>query len=143
MQWVAHTALEDDLAAACRSCLSAVRAQLEGAPDLVFAFVSPALDDETARTLAEAFPDAHVLGCAAGGVVGGDTEVEGRSAVSLTAARLPGTHIEIQARTRARGSARGSAPPGRPRPRRSRPEPRGGSPRSEGRRPRRAPPRPG
>lgn len=97
MRWAAHCHLDDDLEVASQVCAQAVRSELGAEPDLVLAFVSPTIDDTVAHTLVTAFPKAVVVGCAAGGVVGGNRELEGRPAVSLTAAHLPGTHIEVQA----------------------------------------------
>lgn len=97
MRWSAHVHVDDDLERAGRACASAVRADLGDEPNLVLAFVSPAIDDEVAASLSSAFPEAMVVGCAAGGVIGGDRELEGRPAVSLTAAVLPRTRLSVQA----------------------------------------------
>jgi len=65
-------------------------------PDLVVAFVSPhhaaawpALPD----LVGSRFPRATVFGCSGAGVIGAGREIEGRCALSLTAASLPGVHL--------------------------------------------------
>lgn len=65
-------------------------------PDLVLAFVSPHHRRDWARVPAlvrEAFPNALLLGCSAGGVIGDGHEIEDGAAISLTAARLPGVEL--------------------------------------------------
>lgn len=65
-------------------------------PDLVLAFIGghpPAALRQQARRVSLRLPQAVVLGCGAGGVIGGGDEVEGRPAVSLTGALLPGVEL--------------------------------------------------
>jgi small ligand-binding sensory domain FIST len=64
---------------------------------LAMVFVSPhhRLDFEAMRgRLREALPEAVTLGCCADGVIGGGHELEGRPALSLWLAHLPGVEIE-------------------------------------------------
>ena len=72
--------------------------RLEGAhPDLVALFISPQFEDEVPRILertAERAEDAIVIGCTAGGVIGGQAEVEDAPAIAVWAASLPGAGIQ-------------------------------------------------
>lgn len=97
MRWSSAASTAPRLDAAVREATDAVRAGLDGAtPDLAVAFVSPhhagaweGLPGLVAETL-----DASVLvGCSAGGVIGGGHEHEETPAVSLTAATLPGVTV--------------------------------------------------
>jgi small ligand-binding sensory domain FIST len=71
--------------------------QLQGAAaDLVLVFMSPhhrAGWDKMAVDLTERFDSATVLGCSAGGVIGGGREVEAAPGLSLVAAHLPDVGI--------------------------------------------------
>ncbi|MEK7269522.1 MAG: FIST N-terminal domain-containing protein [Planctomycetota bacterium] len=86
-----------DLAEAVAAAGQAVSAGLGGAPaDWVIAFVSHAFQKDFSRLhdlLAATLPFRSLLGCSASGVIGGGHELEGRSAVSLWAASLPGVKI--------------------------------------------------
>lgn len=65
-------------------------------PDLVVAFVAGHPRSSLGRLphrIHERFPRALLLGSSAGGVLGGGLEIEGRPAVALTAARLPGAEL--------------------------------------------------
>lgn len=73
-----------------------VRAQVGASADLVFVFVSHhfrEVFDRVASLVQEHLPARVLVGCSAGGVVGGGEEVENEPAVSLTAARLPGVEL--------------------------------------------------
>lgn len=79
-----------------RSALDESSDQLQVAlgapPDLVVAFVSPhhgPAFEPLVGGLSDRFPGAVVLGCTAGGVVGGGQEIERRAGLSLTGATLP------------------------------------------------------
>jgi small ligand-binding sensory domain FIST len=80
--------------------IAAVLGQLAGQqPDLVLLFVSPhhaAVYDFAPRLVSAAFgKTAVVLGCSAGGVIGGGVEVEREPAVTVTAAVLPDVELEV------------------------------------------------
>ena len=72
-------------------------------PDLVCVFVSGGTPDEVAAVglqVSAATGAGTILGCSAGGVIGGSRGVEGRAAVSVFAALLPGVglrsfHLEV------------------------------------------------
>ena len=87
-----------DGVAAARIALAAALAPLGGArPDLVLLFVAPQFEEET-RAIVDlvtaATDGAALLGCSAGGIIGGGREVEDAPAVAVWAASLPGAAIE-------------------------------------------------
>ena len=97
MKWASASSDEANLERALRRVASVVRAGLEGCrPDLLVAFVSAhhaAQFERVPKLLAEELPGALLLGCSAGGVIGGGREIEQRPGVSLSAAFLPGVTI--------------------------------------------------
>jgi small ligand-binding sensory domain FIST len=76
---------------------SIIRMQLDGAaPDLTIAFVSAhhaAGFDRVPALLGAELGSGLLIGCSAGGVIGGGKEIEQRPGVSLTAATLPGVTV--------------------------------------------------
>jgi small ligand-binding sensory domain FIST len=86
-----------DLLAAAEQATAQALAPLAGrAPDLVCAFVSgddPEVVAAAGRRVAERSAAAAMLGCSAGGVLAGDRGIEGRSAVAVWAAVLPGAQV--------------------------------------------------
>ena len=79
---------------------TAVGDALEGlagaSPDLVLLFVAPQFEEEIATVVeraSERCGDAVLIGCSAGGVIGGRSEVEDAPAISAWAAALPGTDV--------------------------------------------------
>lgn len=97
MQWSSSASRAPRLAAAIDEVAATVRAELRGAtPDLAVVFVSPHHQDDWERVpvLVRAALGARTLiGCSAGGVIGGGRELEEEPGVSLTAAVLPGVRI--------------------------------------------------
>jgi small ligand-binding sensory domain FIST len=85
------------MAAAATEAAARVRAELAGAaPNLVVAFISAQHAtgyNYIPKLLALHFPSATIIGCSAGGVIGGGKEVEQRPGLSLTAAVLPGVDL--------------------------------------------------
>src|SRR5712691_5581154 len=83
--------------AATEDALGAALAPLNGAiPDLAFLFVAPQFEDELESIVESAnasLGGGTLLGCVAGGVIGGSTEVEDAPAVSAWAATLPGVAV--------------------------------------------------
>ncbi|TMG52973.1 MAG: histidine kinase [Chloroflexi bacterium] len=78
-------ATEDALDAALRPLAGAI-------PDLAFLFVAPQFEDELESIMQSAnasIGGGALLGCVAGGVIGGDREVEDAPAVAVWAATLP------------------------------------------------------
>jgi len=98
MKWASSISEQPRLEAAVRAAAGPLRDALAGdAANLVVAFVAehPHGDHERLPDLlAHEFPGALVVGCSAGGVIGGGREVEHRPAVSLTAAALPGVTLQ-------------------------------------------------
>lgn len=83
-----------DALTAVRLALEAALAPLDGAsPDLVCLFIAPQFEPEQREMLDEVVErvgGGAVIGCLAGGVIGGALEVEDEPAVSVWAAALPG-----------------------------------------------------
>src|SRR5436309_12632034 len=83
--------------AATEDALGAALAPLDGAiPDLAFLFVAPQFEDELESIVESAnasLGGGTLLGCVAGGVIGGAREVEDAPAVSAWAATLPGVNV--------------------------------------------------
>ncbi len=97
MRWASAISLTTDTLVACVEACDAAERQLSDAPaDLVIAFGSPDHTDsweQVACELGERFPSATVIGCSAGGVIGGGREVEAAPGFSLVAASLPDVSI--------------------------------------------------
>ncbi|HEX9494999.1 MAG TPA: FIST N-terminal domain-containing protein [Candidatus Limnocylindria bacterium] len=83
---------------AARAALAAALAPLGGEPaDLVLLFVSPQHEDvqrEIIDIATDRVEGATVLGCSAGGVIGGKREIEDAPAVAAWAASLPGIGVQ-------------------------------------------------
>lgn len=97
-------ATDADLVAAAELATAQALAPLAGrAPDLVCVFVSgddPAAVAAAGERVAARAASSAMLGCSAGGVIGGGRGVEGQSAVAVWAAVLPGArlrtfHLEV------------------------------------------------
>ena len=97
MKWASFVSEEPFLEAALRQAAAEIVRQLEGAPaDLLLVFVSPHHEKdypELSGTLRLFFPTATIIGCTGGGVVGGGREIEHATAISVTAAALPGVRL--------------------------------------------------
>ncbi len=82
---------------AADSALGDALAALDGArANLLLVFVAPQFEPEIAQMLESAAgraEDAVILGCTAGGVIGGTAEVEDAPAVAVWAASLPGIGV--------------------------------------------------
>ncbi len=93
MRWSSAVSDEPILERAVASVAGEVLAGMDGVPiDLAVVFVSHHFAKrygDVAALLREAAPHRTLLGCTAGGVIGGGREVEQRSGLSLTAAALP------------------------------------------------------
>lgn len=66
-------------------------------PDFVVAFISPDFKDRfdsICALLSEKFAPAAIIGCTAGGLIGGGQEVEQKSAIAITAAILPDVEVK-------------------------------------------------
>ena len=97
MRWTSAVSTATPLDAAVREVTHAVARDLGGAvPDLAVTFVSEQHQGEYERLPAlvrGALAPRCLLGCSAGGVVGGGPELERRAAVSLTVAVLPDVEL--------------------------------------------------
>jgi small ligand-binding sensory domain FIST len=98
VQWTSTVSVSPDLETAVAEAGDAVRAGLGNAtPDLLVAFVSPHHSGAFERLPAlirSRLGGGLLVGCSAGGVIGGGREIEHRQALSLTAAVLPDVTIE-------------------------------------------------
>jgi len=106
VKWTSTLSEGDRLDVVVGAAVDAVMRSLDGSrPDLLVAFVSSHFADEYDRVPAlvrGAAGGGLLLGCSAGGVIGGGSEVESAPAFSLTAATLPGvdlTPIYVNAQT--------------------------------------------
>jgi len=97
VRWTSALSTQPRPADALREACTEAASRLEGAPaDLAFLFVggyAPRGLESAARLVRELTGARRVLGCTAGGVIGGGREIEQRPAVSLTLASLPGVEI--------------------------------------------------
>ena len=86
----------DDPIDAARAAAQSARASLGAAPDLAIGFVTPPFAQRVgmiADTIRDTLGATHMLLMTASAVMGGDAEIQGRPAVALLAAKLPGVHI--------------------------------------------------
>ena len=95
--FVSGTTKEQNVEAAIEDLASQINEQIgERHIDLAFAFVSPHFTHSARRVeegiQAALMPDV-LLGCTAEGVIGGDQEIEGETAITLVAAHLPGVEL--------------------------------------------------
>jgi small ligand-binding sensory domain FIST len=97
MKWASSISRADSVELAVgHAAVSIAQEMGDLSPDLAMAFVSPGLAGDVAsliRKLEEQFPSAYIIGCTAGGVIGGGEEEEHVPALSLTCANLPGVDV--------------------------------------------------
>lgn len=97
MRWASAIATDGHLVDAVDAAADDLHAVLHGArADLVLAFVTDhhaAQFAQLGRAVERAFPGALLVGCTAGGAIGGGREIEHEPAVALTAAALPGVRL--------------------------------------------------
>jgi len=92
MKWSSAVSTQPDLDAAVHETVSRIRADLGAGPDLAVVFVSPhhaSRYGEVPARLRSELGARVLVGCSAGGVIGGGHEVEESAGLSLTAASLP------------------------------------------------------
>lgn len=98
MQWASTVAAAAYLEDALEEALESLAEDLRGAaPDLLVAFTHGDYTDHLSRLIRgvyERYPETTVIGCSAGGVIGGGVEIEDQPALSLTAAVLPGVEVQ-------------------------------------------------
>src|SRR5262245_40562679 len=97
MKWSSAVSSTRPLDEAIAETASRVRRELgDVAPDLAIVFASPHHADRydaVPELVRAALEPRALIGCSAGGVIGGGHEVEGEAGFSLTAACLPGVTI--------------------------------------------------
>jgi small ligand-binding sensory domain FIST len=96
MEWASTVASTHHLSDAMEQCCEGIAADLSGPPDLLIAFASPDYQDHFGRLpslAADVFPQTMLLGCSAGGVIGGGQEIEQESCLALVGARLPDVRL--------------------------------------------------
>jgi small ligand-binding sensory domain FIST len=97
MRWASAVSEAADPEAAAETVVATALEALDGdAPDLAFLFCSDAHAagyERVAWLAREALPGTLLVGCSARSVIGAGREIEGRAALSLTAARLPGVTL--------------------------------------------------
>lgn len=97
MEWATAVSRKASFEEAVLECAGGVRAALGPGPvTIAFAFVTPHFADFYGRlheVLAGALEPETLLGCSAGGVIGGGEEVERMHAITLVAARLPDVEV--------------------------------------------------
>ena len=93
MRWASVMSTQTNPDVALGVLLESMREQMAGDPtNLMLVFGTGHSEDSWSVFMAElrvAFPEATILGCSAGGVIGGGREVETGTAISVTAAHLP------------------------------------------------------
>jgi len=93
MRWASTVSVEDGLDDAVEDAAATIREDLDGEiPDLAVVFVSRHHEDvydQVPQLVRKALGGGLVIGCSAGGVIGGGTEIEGQAGLSMTAASLP------------------------------------------------------
>lgn len=98
MKWASGLSVADRIDVSVDEAAAAIDRGLAGArPDLVLAFVSArhrVVWDRLPELLRQRFDGAAVVGCSGGGVLASGREVEGRPALALAAAYLPGCRVE-------------------------------------------------
>ena len=91
MKWASALSTSHNFEKAVRECAAEIKTRLEGAsPDLAVVFISPHFSrnfHNAPEAISMALKPAHLIGCSAGGVIGGGIEVENAPALSITAAR--------------------------------------------------------
>lgn len=97
MRWASTVSLESTLAGAVEEATEGIRAQLgTRAPDLLIVFASAHFRGAYHRVpelIERGLAPGVLMGCSAGGVIGGGREVERSPALSLTGALLPGVDV--------------------------------------------------
>ncbi len=98
MQWASTVAAAAYLEDALEEALESLAEDLRGAaPHLLVAFTHGDYADHLSRLIRgvyERYPETTLIGCSAGGVIGGGIEIEDQPALSLTAAVLPGVEVQ-------------------------------------------------
>ncbi len=98
MKWASSSCEGESLSLAIEKLAGDIRAQMAGHPiHLAFLFVTPHYQkgyDLLSASLVQSLPCETLIGCSAGGIIGGQKEIEGHPAMTLLAAHLPGVHCQ-------------------------------------------------
>jgi len=98
MKWSSTVVADNTLAPAVAQAAATLLQQLgQQAPDLLIVFISPHHQEqygELPKLLPPPLNSALLIGCSAGGVIGGGAEVERRPGLSMTAAVLPEVQLQ-------------------------------------------------
>jgi small ligand-binding sensory domain FIST len=98
MPWASLAVVDPVLDSALEACLGPAGSAVPTGPALAFAFVSAAHAGEAAQVVdrvRDALPDAEVVGCTAGGVIGGGHEFEHVPALSLLVGPVGGAEPHV------------------------------------------------
>ena len=96
MKWSSKISDATDFETAIRECLSGIKADLAGQPDILIAFISPDFQPSYQNLpglIYECFPKTILIGCSGNGVIGNGMEVERRAGVALTGAEMSDVSI--------------------------------------------------
>lgn len=97
MKWASTFSEGGSLQTCIKKCAEAIQDEFGSRPvDLAFLFISNHFENEFESVhgiLSGALGCKTLIGCSAGGVIGGGREIEHRPALTLTAAELPGVDI--------------------------------------------------
>lgn len=97
MKWSSAVSESSSIEEALDQCVESVRADLgPEAVDLAVVFASPHFGesyDQIPGMVERRLSPKHLIGCSAGGVIGGGHEVEQRAGFSLTVASMPGVSV--------------------------------------------------
>ena len=97
MKWASTVSDQETLEGAMEECVSSIRREMgENTPDLAVIFLSSHFSsqcEDVPRVLRDKLGPKVILGCSAGGVIGGGREVENRPGFSLTVAHLPDVEL--------------------------------------------------
>lgn len=99
MRWSSALSQDPNAEVAAGECSRRIAADFNDGtpPDVLFVFVSPHYApaiEGMAETLRMDLKPRYVIGCTAGGIVGGGHEVEEGPALSVAAARMPGVRMQ-------------------------------------------------
>lgn len=97
MKWVSVISRDTVLESAIKECVEQISKSLPASDvDVLFVFTSPDFYDDyqvMLSALLSQFNNAHIIGCSAGGVIGGGLEIEQEVALAITGASLPDVDI--------------------------------------------------
>ncbi len=98
MKWASALIEGESLEGSIQECTRKILNDMgEGPIDLAFLFISSRFQDHydvIVSAICDSIHPENLIGCSAGGVIGGGREVEQKPALALTVARLPGVTIQ-------------------------------------------------